>query len=70
MHNPETLVLSSSIGPAQMVEQPNTPSEKDGRQVHVYLAEQPGSDALLRDAGGARDRLRSAAVQDHHSARR
>src|SRR5918997_4274003 len=50
---------------AQMVEQPDAPSEQDGHQVYVYLVEQPRPDALLRDASGAhgdvlvaRDRFR------------
>src|SRR5215207_6415505 len=50
---------------AQVLEQPNTSSEQYGRQVDVYLVEQPRPDALLRDARGAhghvlvgRDRFR------------
>src|SRR5215218_2209899 len=37
---------------AQMAEQPDAPTEQDGYQVYMYLVEQPGPDALLRDAGG------------------
>ena len=36
-----------------MLEQSNTPSEQDGRQVDVYLVKQSGSYALLGDASGA-----------------
>src|SRR5918998_6121712 len=36
-----------------MLEQSDAPSEKDRHQVYVYLVEQSGPDALLRDARGA-----------------
>src|SRR5215213_9789886 len=38
---------------AQMVEQPNSPSEQDRHQVYVYLVEESHPDALLRDARSA-----------------
>jgi hypothetical protein len=38
---------------AQVVKQSDTPSEQNGNQVDVYLVEQSGPYALLRDASGA-----------------
>src|SRR5919202_3409054 len=38
---------------AQVVEQPDSVPEQDGHQVYVYLVEESGPNALLRDAGGA-----------------
>jgi hypothetical protein len=50
---------------AQAVEQPDAVPEHDGRQVYVYLVEEPRPNTLLHDAGGphgdvlvARDRFR------------
>src|SRR5215213_8266597 len=53
------------LGPQQMLEQSDTPSEQDGHQIDVYLVKKFGPYALLRDASSAygdvlvlRDRFR------------
>jgi hypothetical protein len=38
---------------AQVVEEPDALSEKDGHQLYPYLVDQPGLDALLRDVRAA-----------------
>src|SRR5215212_3749314 len=57
MRDPGTLDHSCALElygrRSQMVEQPYTPSEQYGHEVDGDFVEEPGPDALLRDARGA-----------------